>query len=206
MKSILFRHKDVRVCAEATCMEDALDHDLEGAGKIVFIAAPLSWRRGAAPVERLAGKKPQRLIFVTSGKNLDDVQTALQLGVRAILTNACSAEQIMHAVRSVNAGKFYVSQDMAIFIATSMKYFSSANPVLCLTRRELDILKRIAIGRKMSTIGDELGISSKTVSSHKANIMEKLALSSNSQLVVYALKNNLFDLLVDHSNRKHGCV
>jgi DNA-binding NarL/FixJ family response regulator len=54
----------------------------------------------------------------------------------------------------------------------------------------------------MATIGNELKISSKTVSAHKANIMEKLAITSDSELVVYAMKNQLFDLFVDHSTRK----
>lgn len=89
-----------------------------------------------------------------------------------------------------------------MLMATSLKSFSAANSFSRLTQREIEILKRVAIGRKISTIGDELRISSKTVSAHKANIMEKLAISSNSELVVYAMKHNLFDLFVDHSNRK----
>lgn len=206
MKAILHRNENIRVCAEATCMEDALEHDFEGMGKIVLIASPLPWRHGPTPPKPTADKKTQRVIFITHGKNLDDVQMALQLGVRAILTKACSIEQIIHAVRTVDAGKIYVSQEIAMLIATSIKSFSSVNPLVRLTQRELDILKRIAIGRKMSTIGGELGISSKTVSAHKANIMEKLALSSESELVLYAIKNDLFDLFVDHSRRKQGCT
>lgn len=206
MKGALLRAGNIRVCAEAAFMEDALEHDSEGSGKVVLIASPLPWRHSSGPRMLPPSRKTQRLIFITVGKSLDDVQMALQLGVRAILTKACSVEQIVQAIRSVNSGKIYACQEIAMFIATSLKSFSSVNPFMRLTERELDILKRIAIGRKMATIGGELGISSKTVSAHKANIMEKLALTSDSELVLYAIKHDLFDLFVDHSSRKQECA
>lgn len=112
----------------------------------------------------------------------------------------------MDAIRTVASGKPYVGAEVSSLIASRMKLFRALSTRECLTQREIEILKRLAIGRKTATIGFELGISSKTVSAHKANIMNKLALTSYSQLVYYAIENRMFDLFVDHSNRKRERV
>jgi DNA-binding NarL/FixJ family response regulator len=61
-----------------------------------------------------------------------------------------------------------------------------------LTHREMDIFLRLAAGKKISDIAAELGISAKTVSTHKARVMEKMGMSSSSQLIQYAIVNSLF--------------
>ena len=62
-----------------------------------------------------------------------------------------------------------------------------------LTRREFDIFKRLAAGEKVSEIAMQLGISVKTVSTHKSRLMQKMDIHSYSQLVQYAVANSLFD-------------
>jgi DNA-binding NarL/FixJ family response regulator len=60
-----------------------------------------------------------------------------------------------------------------------------------LTDRELDVLRRIAVGQRLSDIGSALHLSVKTVSSHKTRIQEKLQVSSTAELVRYALENRI---------------
>lgn len=206
MKSLLLRHKDMRVAAEASYMEDALAADAAVKNGVAIILAPLQYRDESRSALAPSEWKQRRLITVTMGNDIVTVQAALQMGARGILCKSCTPDHILTAIRIVAANQFYVAKEIATLIATNLKSFSAMNAFVHLTQRELEILKRIAIGRRMSTIARELGISSKTVSSHKANILDKLGLSSDSELVLYAMENDLFDLFVDHTKRKKTVV
>lgn len=204
LKSILSRHKKLRVAGEATYLEDALAAESLVKSCVTVIVSPLVCRDETEAFAFASEAKKRRLIAITLGKGIADVQAVLQLGARGILCRTCPQDQIVDAIEAVAADEFYVSQEIAMLIAENAKSFNGVNSLLRLTPRELDILKRVAIGRRMSTIGVELGISVKTVSTHKSNILEKLALTSDSELVLFAMKNDLFDLFVDHAKRKKG--
>ena|GEM_PF-1822594 len=204
MKSLLSRHKDMKVAYEATCMEEAMACDCSKKNQVLVAIAPLYFKEEDETCEFPASTEKRHLVVVTLDGKVADVQEAIKMGARGILTKSCSEERIFQAIRMVAAGKLYVAQEISTLIASSIKAFSSLSPLVRLTRREMEILKRVAIGRRMSTISGELGISCKTVSAHKANIMEKLALDSDSELVLYAMKHDLFDLFVDHSKRKQS--
>ncbi|MGJ7918453.1 LuxR C-terminal-related transcriptional regulator [Massilia sp. LXY-6] len=202
IKAIIESQKHLRVCGEATSMQEILGTDDEERNRVVIVAEPLAHGHDEETARAIRERASLPMVMIAQGKSIDDVQAALKSGARGILTRSCPKEHLLEAVSVVSAGRIYVSREMAMLMATSLKSFGAVNSFSRLTQREIEILKRVAIGRKISTIGDELRISSKTVSAHKANIMEKLAINSNSELVVYAMKNNLFDLFVDHSNRK----
>lgn len=202
IRAIIEPHKYFRVCGEATSMQEILGSDDASRDKIVIVAAPLHCVNDEEIRRVVRERASLQLIMIARGNGIDDVRSALNSGARGMLTRSCPKENLLQAARVVSAGRLYVSEEMAMLIASSLKSFSSPNFISRLTERELEVLKRVAIGRRMATIGNELKISSKTVSAHKANIMEKLAITSDSELVVYAMKNQLFDLFVDHSTRK----
>lgn len=204
MKSLLQRYKDMQVSSEMTCMEEACANVCNKKNNVLVVIAPLKFEQFESDFGAWDSVEKRHLIVVTLEATIADVQAAIKLGARGILSKRCPEENILQAIRMVAAGKLYVGHEISNLIASSIKSFSALSPLVRLTQREMQILKRVAIGRRMSTIGVELGISCKTVSTHKANIMEKLALGSDSELVLYAMKHNLFDLLVDHSNRKQS--
>jgi DNA-binding NarL/FixJ family response regulator len=202
IKAVIESQKHLKVCGEATSMQGILEANVQSRNHLVIVAAPLGHGPDEERMRAIRECTSLPLIMIVQGRSIDDAQLALKSGARGILTRSCPKEHLLDAIHVVSGGRIYVSQEMAMLMASSLKSFRAGNPFSRLTQREIEILKRVAIGRKVSTIGDELKISSKTVSAHKANIMEKLAITSNSELVVYAMKNNLFDLFVDHSNRK----
>ncbi|MFC5550693.1 LuxR C-terminal-related transcriptional regulator [Massilia aerilata] len=202
MKSLALKQKEIRLAGEACFMEDALAAGAAVRDGVTVILLPLACRDEAGYIAVSSEWKSRKLVAITLGKSIADVQAALQMGARAILCRTCPQDHILRAIHDVAANELYVSQEIASLIAANAKSFSRMSSLSRLTQRELEILKRIAIGRRTSTIGVELGISVKTVSAHKSNILEKLLLSSDSELVLYAMKNDLFDLFVDHAKRK----
>jgi DNA-binding NarL/FixJ family response regulator len=202
MKSLLLRHRDMQVSGEVTWMEEAMACDCSKKNQVLIAIAPLTFRQVQEGEDLPLPLEKRHLIVITLEGTIVEVQAAIKLTARGILSKSCSEEHIVQAIRMVAAGKLYVAQEISNLIASSIKSFNALSPLVRLTQREMEILKRVAIGRRMATIGGELGISYKTVSTHKANIMEKLALCSDSELVLYAMTHDLFDLFVDHSNRK----
>lgn len=203
VRHILTDHADIEVSGEIARAEDALlDH--AGIGdKIVLIVAPLICDGRDDFYLRLRVERPgYQIVTIPVSDSADQILAAIHAGSRGILSRCGDKAELPVAVRAVRSGKIYLGKEIAIVISTELSQPQVAEGVSPLTARELQVIKRIAIGRKQSTIAEELGISVKTVSAHKANILLKLALTSESNLVLYAIENKLFDLFVDHSGRK----
>ena len=204
MRHILSPHDDIRIAAEAIGVEDILARQREASNAVAVIAHPLLTSEKQEIYSRLRREQPRlRVIFIERGNDVDSVFSAMRMGAHGILSTGCPKEYLLDAIRTVSTGKVYVSKEISRLIAADIKSFIALTTQPVLTERELEILRRLAIGRRATVIGDELGISAKTVSAHKANIMGKLALTSVPGLVLYAMENQLFDLYVDHSQRKH---
>jgi DNA-binding NarL/FixJ family response regulator len=203
MKKILASCQDMEIIGEVSCADDVLQ-EYDGQGEIiVLIAHPLRYRDRHEFYIRLRCELPNcRIVAFVRTDNSEYVSSAIRAGARGILTTDCASHHVADAIRAVSAGKVYLGEDVSLMIAQELKLSAGNHSRARLTERELQILKRIAIGRKTSTIAEELCISAKTVSAHKANILEKLALATESELVLYAIENKLFDLFVDHSKRK----
>lgn len=202
MKRVVAGCEDIEIVGEVGLADDILvGHDGRGP-TIVLIAHPLKHRERHDFYGRLRRERPDYRIVAFVRSDAEHVLAAIQAGARGILATDCGVAQVPDAIRAVAAGKIYLGEDLSVMLATELEQTAGVHHRARLTERELQILKRIAIGRKSATIAEELGISTKTVSAHKSNILEKLALATESELVLYAMENKLFDLFVDHSNRK----
>lgn len=117
---------------------------------------------------------------------------ALKAGAMAYLNKAASPNTIVEAVRTVAAGRKYVTAGVAQALADSVTERSnSAHDQL--SDREMQTLVLIAEGRKLSEIAERLALSPKTVSVYRARVLEKLALASNAELATYAMRHGLIE-------------
>lgn len=117
---------------------------------------------------------------------------ALKAGAMAYLNKSVSPEVIVEAVRTVAAGRKYVTPAIAQALADSVAT-RSANAHEQLSDREMQTLMLIAEGRKLSEIAERLMLSPKTVSVYRARVLEKLGLASNAELATYAVRHGLID-------------
>ena len=118
---------------------------------------------------------------------------ALRAGVSAYLTKDRAPEELLQAIRSVLQGKRYVgevlAQQIAEYVATAGS--GAEAPHELLSPREYEVLLLLAAARSVSEIADQLDLSVKTVSTYRTRILEKMGLSSNAQLMRYALERGL---------------
>ena len=116
---------------------------------------------------------------------------ALKAGASGYLNKGSDAAQIVAAVRTVAQGKKYVTPEMAQMLVDNLNSPAQEDAHQKLSDRELQTLVMIASGKRLSDIADQLLLSPKTVSVYRARVLEKLGLTNNSELTVYAIRNGL---------------
>jgi two-component system invasion response regulator UvrY len=116
---------------------------------------------------------------------------ALRAGAYGYVNKGGDPALIVAAVRTVGQGRKYVTPEIAQMLVESLTTPSSEVAHEKLSDRELQTLVLIASGKRLSDIAEELTLSPKTVSVYRARVLEKLALSNNSELTVYAIRNGL---------------
>jgi two-component system, NarL family, invasion response regulator UvrY len=116
---------------------------------------------------------------------------ALKAGASGYLNKGSDAAQIVAAVRTVSLGKKYVTPEMAQMLVDNLTTPAQEDAHHKLSDRELQTLVMIASGKRLSDIAEQLLLSPKTVSVYRARVLEKLSLTNNSELTVYAIRNGL---------------
>jgi len=127
-----------------------------------------------------------RSLFAMTAKH------ALEAGALGLVLKP-DASDLMLALDSVSRGKHYFSTGVTEDLIAQLVQETSAPAISTsgLTEREVEVFKLLATGRTTKELAGELGISSKTIDAHRANIMHKLALHSQGDLLLYAIRSSL---------------
>lgn len=115
----------------------------------------------------------------------------LKAGAHGYANKAGDPLELVEAVRVVAAGRKYVTPEVAQMMAESLSQPTLEVPHAALSEREMQTLQKIASGKRLTDIAEELMLSPKTVSVYRARVLEKLQLSNNAELTVYAIRNQL---------------
>jgi len=115
----------------------------------------------------------------------------LRAGAQGYANKAGDPVELIAAVRTVVQGRKYLTAEVAQMLADSLAQPTTEMPHEALSERELQTLVKIASGRRLSDIAEELMLSPKTVSVYRARVLEKLKLTNNAELTVYAIRNQL---------------
>lgn len=140
----------------------------------------------------LAASPDIKAILLTVHTDDQYVLEALRAGITGYVVKTQATEDLVQAIREVAGGKTYLSPRVAGSVVQA--YLGKTEvPPDPLTLREREILQLIAEGKTSKAIGDLLGVSLKTVESHRANIMEKLDIHDTAGLVRYAIRRGLVE-------------
>ncbi len=134
---------------------------------------------------------PVKVLVVSMYPEDQYAMRALKAGASGYLNKGSDAAQIVAAVRTVSQGKKYVTPEMAQMLVDNLTTPAQEDAHQKLSDRELQTLVMIASGKRLSDIAEQLLLSPKTVSVYRARVLEKLALTNNSELTVYAIRNGL---------------
>ena len=115
----------------------------------------------------------------------------LRAGAQGYLNKAGDPAEMITAVRTIMQGRKYVTPAVAQMLVDNLSSPALETPHASLSERELQTLLKIASGKRLADIAEELMLSPKTVSVYRSRVLEKLKLANNAELTVYAIRNNL---------------
>jgi DNA-binding NarL/FixJ family response regulator len=116
---------------------------------------------------------------------------ALREGAAGYLTKAQPPEDVVAAVKQIAAGERYLTASMALRAAAALDPDATGLPHEHVSRREYEVLCMIGCGKTVKEIADELGLSPKTISTHRARLLRKMRLRNSAELIRYAVQHGL---------------
>ena len=185
---------DIVVAGEATNGGEVLEALQNGKFDLLLLDLTMPGISGVSLIAQICELKVRPPILVLSMHNeLQIAKRVLQAGAVGFVTKGSMQDILIDAVRKVAAGGRFIDP----VIAEQMMFEKSPSGDVILherlSERELHILRLFAKGRGINEIADELFISNKTVSTHKARLMQKMNFQSNAELVRYAADHNLIE-------------
>lgn len=165
---------------------------------LIILDLALPGASGLTLVQRLRGEYPEiKVVVLTGHAEPQFVNEALRAGVNGyVLKLNASAEVLVAALRAVLAGQVYLCPQVSTLVVREYRRqidpVDSAAPAL--STRELDVLKRIAEGQTTKEIAFALGVSTKTIETHRLHLLSKLGVKSVAELTKYALREGLTTL------------
>lgn len=162
---------------------------------IVLIDMELNQENGLGLARRLLELQPHLRVVGLSVHDHDDYPLALlQLGAAGFLSKRSTGRDIADAVRRVALGEMAVSPAVAAYLATQRMEGAPADWLSRLTPKETDVLSCLARGLSVRGIANRLGLTMKTVQTHRNSLRKKLGVSTDVELCLLAIKAGLLDL------------
>jgi len=194
LKQFLSEMVDLRVVGEAASGREAIDLVRTTEMDVIIMDLSMPGQSGIDALAMIRAKAPDVGILILSG--YPEEQYAVNLirqGASGYLNKECEPMEIVNAIRTIALGRRYISPSVAELIAQQLnrKEGSAAHDLL--SEREFQVFLKLAKGETAGDIANALSLSVKTVSTYRTRLMEKMGLTSNSDLTYYALKNKLID-------------
>ncbi|HKR40737.1 MAG TPA: response regulator transcription factor [Paraburkholderia sp.] len=185
LRRLISDKPDLRVAAEAASSAEALSSIRDRDFDLVILDINLNGRSGFEVLEGVRRTKPHLPVLVMSMYPEEQFGTAaIRAGAHGYITKDVTPEALFNAIHNVLTGRRYLSQT-----ASPIERCADQQPPhYRLSARELQILQYIVNGKSLTEIGRLTFISVKTVSTYRSRILEKLNLTTNAQLIEYAIR------------------
>jgi DNA-binding NarL/FixJ family response regulator len=194
LKRIVGAAGDLQVAAEAADGGEVMRVVREMEFDVLVLDLSMPGRSGMELIKWVKAEKPKlRILVLSMHQELQYAVRAIKSGASGYLTKESAPEQLEQAIRKVAAGGAFVTAEVAEQLALGAMPGSQTHPHESLSDREFEVFRLLAAGVSVTDIAGRLKLSVKTVSTHKANLMQKMGLTNQSELIRYALRHGLVD-------------
>lgn len=186
-----------QVCGEAEEGRDAVDKAQTLKPDVIILDIGMPNLNGLEATRQILKVNPQARVLILTLHDSDQVvREVLNAGARGFLLKSDAARDLVAAVEALRRDKTYFTSKVASMVLEGyLKAGTKGAPVTPgrnrLTPREREIVQLLAEGKSTKEVAVALGLSVKTAETHRSNIMRKLQLHSVSDLVLYAVRNNI---------------
>lgn len=201
LRTLLQQHEGWEICGEAADGREAVERARESKPDVVIVDIGMPNLNGLDATRRLLQCDPNFKVIVLTVTDADQViREALDAGARGFVLKSDAARDLVSAIEALQLKRTYFTPRvndllLAGFLEKGHPISGSSPPSLpTLTAREREITQLLAGGKSSKEAASFLNLSTKTVETHRSNIMRKLSLHSIRDLVVYAIKNKIIQI------------
>jgi DNA-binding NarL/FixJ family response regulator len=194
LKQILSKTPDLTVTAEAGTSHELFEKLSKSRPDMVVLDISMPGRSGLYILKELKSQKLKLPVLVLN----DDIEDqyavrALKAGASGCLRKESQPEEFIQAIRKVSQGNRYISYSLAEKLALYLE--SNSGKPLCeiLSDQEYQVFCMIASGKTVKEIANELCLSTKTISTYRFRISQKMKMKNNAELTNYAIRNRLVE-------------
>ncbi len=194
LKRILMDIPDMVVADEASNGEEVINKVGNNHYDLVLLDISLPGRDGLDVLKQLKCTNPQIPILILSMYPEEHYAVrSLRAGASGYLTKQSSSDELVGAIRKVAQGRRYITPSLAEKLAFDLGVDVRKLPHEKLSDREYQVMCMIGSGKTVKEIAETLFLSVRTISTHRAHILEKMEMKNNAQLTYYAIKNTLVE-------------
>ncbi len=198
LRSVLEKEKDIEVVGEACNGRQAVELCQQLTPDVIVMDIGMPDLNGMEATRQIVGRSPDvKVLALSMYSDRRFAAGMVSAGASGYLLKDCAAEELIHAIRTVCAGQFYLSPGITNTMVSDYAQRVSASDesvFSVLTTREREVLQCLAEGRTTKQIAEQLFISVKTVETHRQHLMEKLGFHSVAELTKYAIREGLTSL------------
>lgn len=196
LKVILADEPSIRIVAETGRGGESLELARQHRPDVVIMDISLPDLDGIEAVRRILGELPETRVLMLSMHNEPEIVcAALSAGALGYLLKDCASDELLEGIRTVMRGELFISRHIAGAVVRNLMGLAGdpagQAAVPSLSPRETQVLKMLAQGSNNKEIAWHLGISVKTVETHRAQLSRKLNLNSIADLTRYAIRSGL---------------
>ncbi len=195
LKQLLLASGDLDVVGEAKDGHEVLRQVRALEFDVLLLDMSMPGKSGMELIKQVKAEKPRlRILILSMHQEHQYAVRAIKAGASGYLTKESASTQLVSAIRKVASGGAFISAEVAEQLALgAMPQRDDGPPHATLTDREYQIFQLLVSGKTVMDIARRLNLSDKTVSTHKARLMEKLNVGNQTELIHYAIKHRLGD-------------
>jgi DNA-binding NarL/FixJ family response regulator len=194
LKQFLVEDHSITAVGEAATGRETLDQLRNENWDLVILDIGMPDRSGIDILQQIRAAHAHTRVLVLSGfSERQYALNVLRAGASGFIEKTSSPEEMLRAVRAVLHGRRYVSATLAEQLVGELDADASKPPHARLSEREFQVFCKLAAGRAVSEIANELCLSVKTVSTYRSRILEKMNFGTNADLTSYAIRNGLIN-------------
>jgi len=195
LRRLIEESGDMSVVAEASHGREAVVKTGATMPDVAVVDLSMPGIDGLEVIVQIRALHPHLPVLVlTMHEEEQYVVRALNLGAMGYLTKRSAPEKLLEAIRKVHGGGRFLSDSAAEALAARLSRGSSGpSPLDSLSNREIQVLRRLALGQTNREIADTYGLSIKTVDTYRSRLLAKLSLRNNAELSRFAIQNRLIE-------------
>lgn len=193
-KRILKEEKDIEIMGESGDPFEINQKIEQLKIDVLILDINLPGKSGLDVLKEIKIQKPDQQILILSMHPEDRFAVrSLKAGAAGYLSKDSAPMELVQAIRKIAGGRKYISSNLAEKLAGELDTRLAKPAHEVLSDREFQIMNLIALGKPQNLIAEELSLSISTVNTYRSRVLEKLNLTSNAELIHYAIDNKLID-------------